>query len=202
MLVLGGLGAVLPYIFLSLRMRKRISRFEAQLADILMLLASSLRAGHSFLQALDMVAQEMADPGGHEFSRVVAEIRLGRPTDEALNGVVDRIGSDDLKWAVMAVNIQREVGGNLAEILDTVAETMRDRETIRRQVRVLSTEGRMSAWILSILPFGFVLYLYLFRPEYLALLFSEPLGIAMVVGAGVFMLVGILWMRRMVNIDV
>lgn len=202
MIFLAVLGAVLPNVFLSLRIQRRTGRFEAQLADILMLLASSLRAGHSFLQALDMVAQEMADPGGHEFSRVVAEVRLGRPVDEALNGVVDRIESEDLRWAVMAVNIQREVGGNLAEILDTVAETIRERETIRRQVRVLSAEGRLSAWILSILPFGFVFYLLVFRPEYLAFLFSDALGIAMVVGAGTLMLFGILWMRRMVKIDV
>jgi tight adherence protein B len=201
-LIFLGFGAAAPLIFVSMKVDRRRRAFDAQLADILMLLASTLRAGHSFLQALGMVAKEVAEPGRQEFARAVAEIRLGRPVDEALLALADRIASDDLKWAIMAVNVQREVGGNLAEVLDTVATTVRDRETVRRQVQVLSVEGRLSAWILGSLPFLFALYLLLVNPGYLSLLFTDPLG-TYLVGIGLVMLTaGILWMRKTVRIDV
>jgi tight adherence protein B len=195
-------GVALPPVFLSMKTERRRGAFEAQLSDILMLLASTLRAGHSFLQALGMVAKEVAEPGRQEFARVVAEIRLGRPIDEALLALADRIGSTDLQWALMAVNVQREVGGNLAEVLDTVANTVRERETVRKQVKTLSAEGRLSAWILGVLPFLFALYLLAVNPAYLAELFSDPLGIYMVAGGGSLLLIGILWMKRLVKIDV
>ncbi|HEX2032144.1 MAG TPA: VWA domain-containing protein [Actinomycetota bacterium] len=199
---LAAVGGIVPFALLSFRARRRLSKFDAQLADILMLLASSLRAGHSFLQALDMVAKEIGDPGGHEFARIVAEIRLGRPMDDALNAMVDRIGSEDLKWAMIAVNVQREIGGNLAEVLDTVAETVRERERIRRQVQVLSSESRLSAAILSGLPFLFSLYLLMVNPDYLSLLVTDPIGYFLLGGGGALLVVGIFWMRRLVKIDV
>ena len=195
-------GGVLPVLFLSIKIDRRRAAFEAQLPDILRLLSSSLRAGHSFLQALDMVAKEIAQPAKQEFSRVVAEIRLGRPVDEALVAVADRIGTEDLKWAVMAVNVQREVGGNLAEVLDTVANTVQERETIRRQIKTLSAEGRLSAWILGTLPFLFAAYLMLINPGYIGELFSTQVGVYMVIGAGTLFVAGVLWMRKMVKIDV
>jgi tight adherence protein B len=195
-------GGVLPVLFLSIKIDRRRAAFEAQLPDVLMLLASSLRAGHSFLQALDMVAKEIAEPARQEFARVVAEIRLGRHVDEALIAVAERIGTEDLKWAVMAVNVQREVGGNLAEVLDTVAHTVQERETIRRQIKTLSAEGRLSAWILGTLPFVFALYLIVVNPGYLGELFSTEVGVYMVVGAGALLVAGVLWMRKMVKIDV
>src|SRR4029453_712489 len=123
-------GAALPAVVVSIAPDRGMKRLHEQLPDVLMILASSLRAGHSFLQALDTVSQEIADPGAHEFQRVLAEIRLGREVDEAMNAMAERIGSNDFKWAVMAVNIQREVGGNLAEVLDTVADTVGAREQI------------------------------------------------------------------------
>jgi tight adherence protein B len=116
------------------------------LPDVLTIMASSLRAGHSFMQALDTVAKEIAQPAATEFQRVVAEIRLGRPAEDALEALAERVGSADFMWAVLAVNIQREVGGNLAEILDNVADTLRERATLRRQIKVLTAEGRLSAW--------------------------------------------------------
>src|ERR687892_343928 len=116
-------AALIPISALAMAARRRLNALQAQVVDVLMIIASSLRAGHSFLQALDMVSKEIAEPAAGEFSRAVSEIRLGRSVDEALSALGDRMASDDFEWAMMAVNIQREVGGNLAEVLDTVAET-------------------------------------------------------------------------------
>jgi tight adherence protein B len=201
-LVMGAAAAFVPYLLVMRTARKRVERMHEQLPDILMILASSLRAGHSFLQALDMVAKEVGEPASVEFSRVVAEIRLGRELDDALNAMADRIGSDDLHWAVLAVNIQRQVGGNLAEVLDTVAETVRERDWIRRQVRVLSAEGRLSISILIVLPFLIGLYIAIVNPSYVSLLFSDPRGLVMLAVGGILMGIGIVWMRKVVEIDV
>ncbi|MEX0832520.1 MAG: type II secretion system F family protein [Actinomycetota bacterium] len=195
-------GAAVPWILLSLGVSRRSSRIQAQLADVLTILASSLRAGHSFLQAIDTVSKEIGGPAGEEFNRVVAEIRLGRPVDEALNGMADRIGSDDLRWAVLAVNIQREVGGNLAEILDTVANTVRERDEIRRQVDVLTTEGKISALILTVLPIAIFAYISIVNPDYIGLLFKRTIGIVMLATGGSLLVLGVLWMRKIVKIDV
>src|SRR5439155_9948094 len=125
-LVIALVAAVLPFVYVSFRMSRRINALQGQLPDILMILASSMRAGHSFLQALDTVSKEVGEPAGPEFTRVVAEIRLGRRFEEAMQSMSDRVRTDEFKWMVLAVNVQREVGGNLAEILDTVAETTRE----------------------------------------------------------------------------
>jgi tight adherence protein B len=195
-------GAALPNAVLAYAIRRRTKKLHEQLPDILMILASSLRAGHSFMQALDTVAKEIGDPGAKEFSRVIAEIRLGRPEDEALNAMAERVGSDDFRWAVMAVNIQREVGGNLAEILDTVAETVRERETIRRQIDTLSAEGKLSMYILIALPILIGLYLFKVSRDYMALLYTRTVGMVMLGVAGGLIVVGYLWMRKLVKIDV
>ena len=195
-------GGVIPVIVLSITMNRRLNKLHAQLPDILMLLASSLRAGHSFFQALSTVAEEIGAPAGEELGRVVSEVRLGRPVDEALNALAERVGSDDFRWAVLAVNIQRDVGGNLAEVLDTVADTVREREVIRRQVRVLSAEGRLSAIVLTALPFAIGLYMSQVNPGYMTPLFTTRTGIMMLIVAGSLLGVGMLWIRRMVKIDV
>jgi tight adherence protein B len=168
---------------------------------VLSILASSLRAGHSFLQALDTVAKEVGDPGGPEFGRVVAEIRLGRPFEEAMNALAERVGTEEFKWAILAINVQREVGGNLAEILDVLSDTVREREAIRRQVRVLSAEGRLSAKILIAMPFLIALYLAWVNPDYMRLLWTTVLGWIMLGVGGIFMVIGAIWSWRMVKID-
>jgi tight adherence protein B len=173
-----------------------------QLADVLSILASSLRAGHSFLQALDQVANEIKDPSAAEFHRVVSEIRLGRSVDDAMIEMADRIGSEDMRWAVMAVNIQRQVGGNLAEVLDIVSNTVRERAYIHRQVRVLSAEGRISIGILAALPFGIFFYLMLVNPEYVGILFTHPIGRILLLAGLSLMAAGIYVMTRIVRIDV
>jgi tight adherence protein B len=195
-------GAMVPIAAVSFAMRRRMNRLQGQVVDVLMILASSLRAGHSFLQALDMVSKEIAEPAGGEFTRAVSEIRLGRPVDEALSALGRRMGSEDFDWAMMAVNIQREVGGNLAEILDTVGETLRDRQAVRRQVKVLAAEGKLSARILTTLPFVIGLYVAKVNPGYMNLLFETQVGKLLLVSSSTLMLFGILIMRRMVRIDV
>ena len=137
----------------------------AQLPDTLQLLAGTLRAGYSLMQGVEAVSQEVAEPMGQELRRVVTEARLGRPLEEALDGVAERMESGDFAWAVMAIRIQREVGGNLAELLLTVAETMTERERLRRDVNALTAEGRVSAIVLGILPVGLGLFMYVGQPR-------------------------------------
>jgi tight adherence protein B len=149
-----------------------------------------------------MVAKEIDDPGADEFGRVVAEVRLGLPLDTAMNSLAERIGSDDFKWALLAVNIQREVGGNLAEVLDTVADTIRDRDTIRRQINVLTAEGRLSVGILTALPIGVALYMSWVNPEYIGLLFTTGIGMLMTAVATSLLGLGVFWMKKVVKIDV
>jgi tight adherence protein B len=201
-LVVAGIGAAFPTILLRSALSKRADHLREQLPDVLTIMASSLRAGHSFLQSLDTVAKEIAQPAASEFQRVVAEIRLGRPAEDALESLAERVGSADFKWAVIAVNVQREVGGNLAEILDTVADTLRERAMLRRQIKVLTAEGRLSAWVLSLLPFAIALYMYAVNPSYIGVLFESIYGIIMIIVALVLLGLGILWMRKIVNIDV
>ncbi len=204
--IAGFVGAVvllpIPFVVLSRAARKRSGRIQAQLPDVLMILASSLRAGHSFLQALDSVAKEIADPGASEFARTLSEIRLGRHADEALDALAERVGGQDLEWAVTAINVQRKVGGNLAEVLETVAATIRERQTIRRQIRVLSAEGRLSVTILFVLPFLIGLYLAVVNPDYLSALTGTVAGMAMLMTSAVLMVVGLAWMRKVIRLDV
>ena len=195
-------ASLIPYAWLLRARSQRQKKMAEQLADVLSILASSLRAGHSFLQALDQVANEIKDPSAAEFHRVVSEIRLGRSVDDAMLEMADRIGSEDMRWAVMAVNIQRQVGGNLAEVLDIVANTVRERAYIHRQVRVLSAEGRISIGILSALPFGIFFYLMLVNPDYVGILFTHPIGRILLLAGLSLMVAAVYVMTRIVKIDV
>lgn len=201
-LVIGAAAAAGPTMALRIALKRRSEKLREQLPDVLTIMASSLRAGHSFLQSLDTVAKEISQPAASEFQRVVAEIRLGRGAEDAMESMADRVGSSDFKWAVLAVNIQREVGGNLAEILDNVADTLRERATIRRQIRVLTSEGRLSAWVLGLLPVGIALYMFAVNPEYIELLYTTTIGIVMLIVAFCLLAVGVFWMRKIVDIDV
>ncbi|HTG47773.1 MAG TPA: type II secretion system F family protein [Actinomycetota bacterium] len=201
-LVIAAIGAAFPTMLLRSALKKRADHLREQLPDVLTIMASSLRAGHSFMQSLDTVAKEIAQPAAAEFQRVVAEIRLGRPAEDALESLAERVGSADFMWAVLAVNIQREVGGNLAEILDTVADTLRERATLRRQIQVLTAEGRLSAWVLALLPIGIALYMTAANPKYIGLLVTTGVGRIMLAVGLILMGIGIYWMRRIVDIDV
>ena len=200
--VIGVVGAAAPTLYLRMALGRRSDKMREQLPEVLTIMASSLRAGHSFLQALDTVAREIPAPANVEFQRLVAEIRLGRPAEDALEALADRVGSPDFRWAVLAVNIQREVGGNLAEILDNVADTLRERATMRRQIKVLTAEGRLSAWVLALMPFALALYMFAVNPDYISLLFTSQIGLIMLGVGGVLLVLGILWMRKIVDIDV
>ncbi len=201
-LVGAAIGALLPAAYVLGRQQQRRREFEQQLPDTLTLLASSLRAGFSFMQGLETVSQETRPPMRRELQRVFTEARLGRPVEDALGEVADRMGSRDLKWSVMAIQIQREVGGNLAALLDTIADTMQKRERIRREVRALTAEGRLTAVILSLMPPAAALMLWLIQPSYIDSLFDRGLGIAAVVGAAGLSVVGWFWLRRIIDIEV
>lgn len=196
------IGALGPWMYLSFARSRRVKRFKAQLADTLQLMAGALSAGLSLAQGVDTVVREGAEPVAGEFRRALVETRLGVEIEEALSGVADRMQSVDFEWAVMAIRIQREVGGNLAELLNKVADTIREREYLERQVLTLSAEGRLSVWILGGLPPAFMLYLAVANPTYLAPMFASPLGWVMLTVMTVLLLVGIFWMRKLVKVDV
>jgi tight adherence protein B len=196
------LGLALPWLLLVVRQGRRESAFLAQLPDTLQMLAGSLQAGYSLSQALDTVVREGQPPMSVEFNRALVESRLGMPVEDALEGIADRMASQDFSWVVMAVRIQRDVGGNLAELLVMVADTLRERERLRRQVKVLSAEGRLSGWILGALPVLFFVYLALANPKYLGPMWSTQLGIAMTVLALLLLGAGAFWLTRVVKVEV
>ncbi|HEX9697022.1 MAG TPA: type II secretion system F family protein [Actinomycetota bacterium] len=199
---LGVLGAMSPRAVLSGRIAKRQAAFLEQLPDTLTLLAGTLKAGYGFMQALDVLVQETPQPTAGEFSRVLTEARLGMPLDGAMTSMAERTGSEDFRWVVLAINIQRQTGGNLADLLTTVAQTLRDREAVRRQIKTLSAEGRLSAIILGALPFVIAGYISVVNPGYLSGLFSSGSGKVMIVAALGLMGLGIAWIRKIIRIDV
>jgi tight adherence protein B len=201
-LIFMAMGALGPWMYLGHRRRRRKKKFEAALPDTLQLMSGSLAAGLSLAQSVDTIVREGTEPITSEFKKVLIETRLGLSLETALQGVADRFESKDFDWVVMAINIQRQVGGNLAELLNTVAATMREREYIRRQVAALAAEGKLSAMVLGGLPPMFLLYLLLANRTYVMVLFQRPMGIAMLVGAGVILSVGVFWMSRLVKVEV
>lgn len=201
-LVFLALGAVGPWAYLGLRRNRRRKAFDSALPDTLQLMSGALSAGLSLTQACDTIARDGQEPVAGEFRRVLVETRLGVTVDVALADAAERFESKDFRWVVMAIRIQREVGGNLAELLQTVAGTMREREYLRRQVRSLSAEGRLSAIILGSLPPGFMLFQLVANPTYISPLFTDPRGWVLL-GAGLLFLgIGAFWMSRMVKVEV
>ncbi len=195
-------GLVLPWVFLSFKRSRRTRAFKSQLADTLQLMSGSLSAGLSLAQSVDTVVREGSDPVSGEFRRALVEARLGVEIEEALSSVGQRMESVDFEWVVMAIRIQREVGGNLAELLNSVADTIREREYLERQVSALSAEGRLSVWILGGLPPGFMAYLLVSNPSYLEPMITTTLGFVMLGVMGVLITVGILWMKKLVKVEV
>jgi tight adherence protein B len=196
------LGAIGPWIYLGLKRSRRLKAFDSGLADTLQLMSGSLSAGLSLAQSLDTIVREGNEPITSEFKRVIVESRLGVTLEDALEGVADRMMSKDFTWVVMAIRIQREVGGNLAELLNTVAATLREREYLRRHVQALSAEGRLSCWILGGLPPAFLGYLVLAKPAYVHPMFSTGIGILMLIAMAVLLTVGIFWMSKVAKVDI
>ncbi len=202
-LLVGGLvGFLIPMAVLNFLGARRQKQFNAQLPDMLSLLSGSLRAGYSLVQGVDAVSQEVDGPMGRELRRVMTEARLGRELEDALEASAERVQSNDFEWAIMAIRIQREVGGNLSELLMTVADTMVDRERLRRDVSTLTAEGKMSAIILGLMPIGLGGAMYTMNPEYMGALFSNSLGKGIFAAGIVSALIGFAWMKKCITIEV
>jgi tight adherence protein B len=195
-------AGLLPAAALNFLAERRRKAFSSQLPDTLMLLASSLRAGYSLMQGLEAVSTEADDPMGRELRRVVLESRLGRPLEDSLDDTAKRMGSPDFDWVVMAIKIQREVGGNLAELLTTVADTMIARERLRREVSALTAEGKLSAIVLVALPVIIAGVMYVLNPAYISILFASTMGKAMLLGAVVVATAGFFWMQKMIKVEI
>jgi Flp pilus assembly protein TadB len=196
------IGWLTMRVSLSMRIVRRRVAFGEQLPDTLQLLASALRAGFSLAQSVDAVVREDTQPIAGEFSRALSEVRLGGNLEDGLDAVANRMDSDDLHWTVTAIRIQQGVGGNLAEILLTIAGTIRERAFLRRQVRALSAEGRLSAYVLIALPVLIGIWLFVSAPQYMRPLYTTPEGQFILIAAIVAVVLGALWMRKMIKIKV
>ena len=195
------LGGI-PFFYLHLKKKKRMGKFESQLPEGLDLIARALKAGHAFTTGMKLAADEFDDPLGPEFGETLDEINFGVSVDDALKSLADRVDCPDLKYFVVSVIVQRETGGNLAEIIESLAHLIRERFKLQGKVRILSAEGRLSAIILMALPFLIILGLRIVNPEYINILFEEPLGRKLAVGAGIMMFLGIIAIKRMIKINV
>jgi Flp pilus assembly protein TadB len=202
--LLGGMliGWLTMRLSLSVRILRRRASFSDQLPDMLQLIASTLKAGFSLPQALEAVVREENQPAAAEFSRVLAEARIGANLEDGLEAVATRMDSDDLRWTVMAIRIQQGVGGNLAEVLLTIADTIRERAFLRRQVRALSAEGRLSAYVLVALPLIVATWLFISSATYMRPLYTTPLGYLLLTIASALVLIGTYWMHRVIKVEI
>lgn len=201
-LVIGAIASAVPILYLLQMRKKRLALFLEQLPDALDLVTRALRAGHAFTSALQTVATEMPDPIAKEFRRTSEETNLGMSLKASLEHLTERIPILDLKLAVTAILIQRETGGNLAEILENIAEVIRERFKILGQVRVYTAQGRLTGWVIGLIPFGLMIYIYIVNPDYISVLFTHPLGKMMLVAGLISEAIGILVIRKIVRIKV
>jgi tight adherence protein B len=201
-LVSGAVGFFVPRIYVNVRRRRRLHAFNDQLGDTITLLANSLRSGFSIVQSMETVANQLPEPISAEFHRVTQEIGLGLHYEEALNNMLRRVPSDDLDLMITAINIQGRVGGNLAEILDTIGHTIRERVRIKGEIRVLTAQQMISGYILTGLPVILMLVLYLLNKEYIGRMFRDPCGWIMIGVSTIMIVVGFLIIRRIVDIEV
>ena len=192
----------IPFFYLHSKKRRRMRKFERQFPDAMELIARALRAGHAFTSGLKMVAEEFDDPIGTEFGRTLNEINFGVGVAEALQKLANRVDCPDIGFFVISVILQRETGGNLAEILENISHLIRERFKLHGRVRTLSAEGRLSAIVLIVLPFLVAFYIYLVNPEYIKLLLEDPMGNIMAVFALVMMIAGIFAIKRLIAIKV
>ncbi|NIS71308.1 MAG: pilus assembly protein [Proteobacteria bacterium] len=200
--IMAALFGGIPVFYLRLRKKRRMQKFQRQLPDALELIARALRAGHAFSSGMKLAADEFDDPVGTEFGRTLDEINFGVSVSDALKNLANRVDCPDLKYFVVSVIVQRETGGNLAEIIESIAHLIRERFKLHGRIRVLAAEGKLSAMILLALPFLVILALRFTNPEYIATLVTDPIGKTMA-GAGAFlMIIGVLVMRRMIHIKV
>jgi len=202
-------GFILPRWYVKRRQGKRINQFNKQLPDTITLIANALRAGSSFLQAIELVVREARPPISLEFARVIREVNLGLPFEQALENIVRRVRSDDLELMVTAISIQYTVGGNLAEILDSIAYTIRERVRIKGEIRTLTAQQRMSGYVVGFLPIALAGFLFLIAPGFLQPMLDPdvnvagiPTGIILIAIGGVMMFIGFMFIRKIVDIEV
>jgi tight adherence protein B len=195
-------GATLPYIYVRRRKTKRLEAFEENFPEAIDLLGRAIRAGHAFSTGLQMVGDESPEPLAGEFRRVFEEQKFGLAIEDSLLALADRIDLVDMRIFVTALLVQREVGGNLAEILDKISHTIRERFTIQRQVRVYTAQGRFTGYLLAVLPFGVGFLIFLLNQEYMMILFQHPTGKLMITGAALLWIVGFFTIRKIIHIEV
>ncbi len=209
--LIGGvfIGFWLPRWWLSRRKNGRLSAFNKQLPDTIMLIANALRAGSSFLQAIELVVRESRPPISTEFSRVIREVNLGLPFETALENMVRRVRSDDLELMATAISIQHTVGGNLAEILDSIAFTIRERIRIKGEIRTLTAQQRLSGYVVGFLPIGLASFLFVAAPGFMEPMFANPpavlglpAGVVILCMGGFMMFIGFMMIRKIVDIEV
>lgn len=198
----GLFAAGLPWFWLGRRREARMRQFEQQIPEALDLMGRAMKAGHAFSTAVKMIGDEMKEPLGPEFRLLFDEMQYGLPQPEALLRLSRRVPVSDLGYFVVAVTIQRESGGNLTELLDKIASVVRARLLLRGEVRTLSAEGRLSAWILGLMPFATAALINLLTPQFMTILWTDPAGIRLVGAAMVSMALGVLWMRKIIRIRV
>jgi tight adherence protein B len=201
-LIAAVIGALLPYMVMRRKRTSRFNKFEEQLPEAIDMLGRAIRAGHPLSSGLKMVAEESADPVASEFRRSHEEHRFGLAFEDALLAMADRVQIVDVRILVTAILIQREVGGNLAEVLDNLASVIRARFNIRRQLRVYTAQGRFSGYVLAVLPIAVGAAIYSINPPYIRLLFTDPMGKLLVIIAVIFQIIGFLWIRKIVNIEI
>jgi tight adherence protein B len=195
-------GALLPYLVFRHKRNRRFYKFEELLPEAIDMLGRAIRAGHPLSSGLKMVSDEASEPIAGEFRRAHEEHRFGLAFEDAMLAMADRVRIVDVRILVTAILIQREVGGNLAEVLDNLASVIRARFTIRRQLRVYTAQGRFSGYVLAMLPIAVGAAIYSLNPPYIRLLFTDPLGKLLVVTAVIFQIIGFLWIRKIINIEI
>ncbi|MFZ7945256.1 type II secretion system F family protein [Neobacillus sp. 19] len=198
----GSIGFVLPKWFLRKKQRERVTKFNEGLADMITTIVGSLRAGFSFPQALKSVVEEAASPIKEEMDFVLKEMQYGKSIEDALNDLKERMPSDDLDLMIQAILIQRQVGGNLATVLDKIVETIRDRTKIHRQISTLTAQGRLSGYVIALLPVFLGMFLYMIQPDYIGTLFHHPIGITLLAAGLVSGIIGFLLIKKITNIEV
>lgn len=196
------IGLFIPRYYLRMQSRKRQKELNKQLPQALNLLANGLRAGFSFTQALSVASRDLGNPISEEFSKILRDNRLGKSLEAALENFAERNPNPDIEMLTTAVFIQRQVGGNLADILDSLAKTIRERMQLQAEIKTMTAQGRISAWVVGLLPFAMGFILYVLNPEYMGVLFTTTIGLFLVSGALVILIVGILILVRMVDMKV
>lgn len=190
-----------PKLIIAKKIKDRIRDFEEQINEGIMIISNSLKAGYSFMQAIQVVAQETTGPFAKEFKRLLKEMSLGMSIEDSMNSMLKRMDSQDLKLIVNAILIQKDIGGNLSEILDNISETIRERQKIKNELKTLTAQGKLSGIIVMSMPFFLGIIIYVFNNEYILVLFTTKVGLAMTIGALISQMLGLFIIRKIINID-